>query len=213
MRRLPQIAVLSLAAASFPTLFAQAIEFEANGLHYQALTRSGLTVMCATLQTNIREYSIVQVTVTNGSPSSRTVKPEDFTFQRDGDSLPAMPARRVVQDFLNKAGRNDVIRLVKTYETALYGLPRFSSTNGYEQRREAAHAEVDSARLKAAAAASAIAFVSTRLAPGESTDGAVFFSTQGKPLGTGTLVMVTGTERFEFEVGGDKHPGELKQRP
>lgn len=213
MGRLPRVAVLGLAAAGFSTLFAQVIEFESNGLHYQALTRSGLTVMAAPLPANVREYSIVQVTVTNGSPSTRTVKPEDFSFQRDGGVIAAMPARRVVEEFLNRAGRNDVIRLVKTYETALYGLPRFASTNGYEQRREAAHAEVSSARLKAAAAASAIAFVATRLAPGQSTDGAVFFATQGKPLGTGKLVMVTGGERFEFEVGGDRHPGELQRRP
>lgn len=212
MGRLPQIAVLSLAFAGVFVSSGQAIEFESNGLRYQALTRSGLTVMAAPLPTNVREYSIVQVTITNGSPSTRTVKPEDFSFRREGDAIAAMPARRVVEEFLNRAGRNDVIRLVKTYETALYGLPRFASTNGYEQRREAAHAEVTSARLKAAAAASAIAFVSTRLAPGQSTDGAVFFATQGKPLGTGKLVMLTGGERFEFEVGGDRHPGELQRR-
>ena len=70
-------------------------------------------------------------------------------------SVPATAARVVVQQFLDKGGRNDVIRLVGTYEVGLYGMSRFQSTSGYEQRRQAALAEVSSSRLKAAAAASA----------------------------------------------------------
>ena len=66
--------------------------------------------------------------------------------------------------------------------------------------------------MKAAAAASAIVFVTTRLAPGGSTDGAIFFVTQGRPLGTGKLIATPGVERFEFELNGLKHPGELKIR-
>jgi hypothetical protein len=46
-----------------------------------------------------------------------------------------------------------------------------------------------------------------------STDGAVFFPTQGKPLGAGKLVVTPGAERFEFELGGLSHPGALKSRP
>jgi hypothetical protein len=67
--------------------------------------------------------------------------------------------------------------------------------------------------MKAAAAASAIILVPTRLQPGESTDGALFFVAQGKPLGEGRLVATVGSERFEFLVGGYKHPGELVRRP
>jgi hypothetical protein len=55
-----------------------------------------------------------------------------------------------------------------------------------------------STKLKAAATASALAMVQTKLAPGESTDGAVFFSTGGKPLGPGRLVVRTNTDVFEF---------------
>jgi hypothetical protein len=36
------------------------------------------------------------------------------------------------------------------------------------------------------------------LAQGESTDGAVFFVTEGKPLGPGHLVVRTNTDLFEF---------------
>ncbi len=195
-------------------LYSQAIEFESNGLKYQTMTREGLTIMFAPLPAQVKAYAVLQVAVSNGSPSARTVKPEDFRFERaDGTVLAASPARYVVQQFLDKGGRNDVIKLVGTYELGLYGLSRFQSTNGYEQRRQAALAEVTSSKLKAAAAASAIVLVPTRLQPGESTDGAIFFVAPGKQLGEGKLVATVGTERFEFQVGGFKHQGELTRRP
>jgi hypothetical protein len=198
----------------FTPLRGQAIEFESNGLKYQTLTRDGVTIMFAPLPAQVREYVVLQLAVSNGSPSNRTIKAEDFRFIRaDGSVIAATPARNVVQQFLDKGGRNDVIKLVGTYEMGLYGLSRFQSTNGYEQRRQAALAEVSSSKLKSAAAASAIVFVTTKLLPGESTDGAVFFPTQGQPLGEGRLVALVGTAQFEFTVGGLKHPGELLRRP
>jgi hypothetical protein len=207
------LTILPLAACLSP-LRAQPIEFESGGLRYQTMSQGGLTIMFAQLPVQVRDYVVLQVAVSNGSPSARTVKPEDFRFERaDGTVLPASPARNVVLGFLQRAGRNDVIRLVSTYELGLYGLSRFQSTNGYEQRRQAALAEVSSSRLKAAAAASAIVLVQTKLNPGESTDGAVFFAAAGRPLGPGKLVATPGVERFEFEVGGDRHPGELIRRP
>ncbi|WP_321476302.1 hypothetical protein [uncultured Paludibaculum sp.] len=207
-------ALLAALAWSVCPLFGQAIEFESNGLKYQTLTRSGLTVMFAPLPANLKEYAVLQVAISNGSPSARTVKPDDFRFVRsDGTVVPATPARNVVMQFLQRGGRNDVIKLVGTYEVGLYGLSRFQSTNGYEQRRQAALAEVGSSKIKAAAAASAIVLVATKLGAGESTDGALFFETQGRPLGAGKLMAVIGVERYEFEIGGLKHPGELMQRP
>jgi hypothetical protein len=53
-------------------------------------------------------------------------------------------------------------------------------------------------KLRAMAAASALALVQTRLAPGESTDGAVFFVNDAKPLGPGHLVVRTNTDVFDF---------------
>lgn len=206
-------AIAALAVCAHTLAMAQAIEFESNGLRYQTLTRAGVTIMFAEMPIQVREYAVIQVAISNGSPSVRTVKPGDFRFVRaDGRETPASEARAVVTQFLAKAGRNDVIKLVGTYELGLYGLGRFRSTSGYEQRRQAALAEVNSARLKAAAAASAIAFAPTRLAPGESTDGAVFFPNMGKPLGAGKMIVTPGAERFEFELGGLKHPGALQQR-
>jgi hypothetical protein len=156
--------------------------------------------MFAHLPAHVREYTIVQVAVSNGSAGPYTIKPEDFTFVRsDGNVIRAAGARAVVSMLIDKGGRNDVIRLVSTYESAIYGMSRLRPTNGYEQRRQAALAEVTNTRLKAAAAASAIAMVQTRLMPGQSTDGAVFFPSDGKQLGSGRLVVRTNTDTFEFK--------------
>lgn len=175
----------------------QVIEFESGGLKYKTLTRNGVTIMFASLPANVREYSIIQVAVSNGSNDSCALKIADFRFERaDGSSIQPMNPRIVVNELIEKAGRNDVIRLVGTYEMGLYGLTRIQSTNGYEQRRQAAFAELTSAKVKAAAAASAIAFVDTRLKPGETTDGAIFYATSGKPLGPGRLVVRAAGEIF-----------------
>jgi hypothetical protein len=99
---------------------------------------------------------------------------------------------------IQKGGRNDVIKIVSTYEASLYGISRMRSTNGYEVRRRNALAEVSSTRLKAAAAASAIAFIETKLSPGQSTDGAVFLPADGKPLAKGRLTVHTSVGLFVF---------------
>ena len=98
-----------------------------------------------------------------------------------------------------------VIKLIAAYEASLYGNAQIHSTNGYEVRRQNAFAEIGSARLKAAAAASAIAMVTTKLAPGQSTDGAVFFPNQGKPFGTGRVIVNAAGEMFVFPIETD-HP-------
>ena len=195
-------------AAPFPILLlslalacqAQVIRFESGGLQYQTVTKNGVTVMFAPLPIQVREYSILQVAVSNGSKISWNFKPEEFMFVRnDGAVIGAASARQVVGKLIEKGGRGDVIKLVQTYELSLYGLTRYKSTNGYEQRRQAAFAEVSSTKIKAAAAASAIAFPTVKLLPGQSTDGAVFYPTAGKGLGTGRLRLQAAGEVFEFE--------------
>lgn len=179
---------------------AQVIEFESGGLKYQTLTKQGVTIMFAEMPVHVREWSILQLAVSNGSSREISLNPENLTFHRkDGTVLRGIPAGSVIRSLMDRAGRNDVIRLVSTYELGLYGMERFRSTNGYEQRRQNALAEVGSTRLKAAAAASAIAFVASKLKPGESTDGAVFFATSGRPLGPGRLVVATAGQTFEFD--------------
>jgi hypothetical protein len=177
---------------------AQVIEFESNGLKYQTLTKSGVTIMFATLPQRLHEYVILQVAVSNGSKAPYVIRPEDFTFVHlDGAVLRASAAREVVALLEQKGSGSDVIKLITSYENSISGNQQLKSTNGYEQRRQSVLA-MGSVKLKAAAAASALALIQTKLMPGESTDGAVFFPTEGKVLGFGHLVVRTNTDIFDF---------------
>jgi len=199
---------LPLLALTAGVLSAQIIPFESNGLQYKTLTKGGVTVMFAYLPSHLKEYSIMQVSVANGSPIAWVVKPEDFTYHlQDGTVWQASPALTVVNTLLAKGTRHDVIKLVTTYERGIYGNINLQTTNGYESRRQSALAEGVSSRIKAGAAASAIALVPAKLQAGESTDGAVFFPSNGKLLGPGTLVVHTGGEIFEFPSEGEPVPG------
>jgi len=172
-------------------------------MDYEALTKEGITVMFAPLPPHIKEFSIMQVTITNGSLVSWTVKPSDFSFTRqDGAQLQPVSADEVVESLLQKASRNDVIKLQLLYENTIYALSNFRSTNGYEQRREAAMAQFVNRGFTAAAAASAITLVPTKLKPGDSTDGAVFFENRSKEksLGPGRFIAHTCGQTFTFET-------------
>ena len=128
-----------------------------------------------------------------------TIKPEDFSFAAsDGRVIAAAPAADVVNAILDHGSHSDLVKLVGTYETAIYGIPNMKLQNGYEKRREAALAEGTSAKFKAAAAASAIALVVVRIPPGQSTDGAVFFPAEGKNFPPGKVIVHSGGEVFEF---------------
>ncbi len=189
---------------ALPNASAQSpIDFESHGMEYEALTREGITVMFARLPPHIKDYNIIQVTVTNGSLVSWTVKPGDFTFVRqDGTVLPAVSADEVIESLLAKASRSDVIKLQLLYEDSIYALSNFRSTNGYEKRREAAMAQFVKPGFKAAVAASAITFSPMKLNPGDSTDGAVFFEnrTKEKALGPGRFIAHTCGEIFQFII-------------
>jgi hypothetical protein len=191
---------LALLLAS-PAGAQQIIDFESGGLKYKAMTRGGVTVMFSLLPLHIQDYAILQVAVSNGAPVSWSIKPEDCSFEKtDGQTVQAQSARAVVTRLIDKATRRDVIKLVTAYEASLYNNTQIRSTNGYEARRQNAFAEVSSTKLKAAAAASAIALVPTKLTPGQSTDGAVFYPNQGKPLGSGRVIINTAGETFVFPV-------------
>lgn len=180
---------------------AQIIEFESNGLKYQTLTKEGVTLMFAPIPSHVRGYAILQVAVQNGSPVTWTVKPEDFSIHSDdGTVIPATPAREVVNEMIDKAGRGDVIKLVTAYESTLYGNSRYKATNGYEARRQNALATLGSNKLQAAAAASAIVMVPTKLKSGGSTDGAVFFPMSAKTVGSGKLFVRAAGAVFEFPM-------------
>jgi hypothetical protein len=207
MNRRAGPAILALYLCGLPA-FAQVIEFESNGLKYQTLSRNGITVMFAHLPNHLHEYASIQVAVSNGSKAPYIIRPEDFSYEIEGGaSIRAVPAKTVIAMLMQKGSGADVVKLITTYESGLYGNPRLKSTNGYESRRQAALAW-NSTKLKAAAAASALAFVQTKLAPAESPDGAVFFATEGKPLTGGRVVVRTNTDTFQFNPEAPSaHPG------
>jgi hypothetical protein len=195
-----------LLAVSLPPLRAQQIiDFESGGLKYKAMTRGGVTVMFSLLPLRIRDYAVLQVAVSNGAPVSWTIKPEDCSFEKaDGATIRAEAAGAVISKLIRKATRGDVIKLVTAYEASLFNNTKIRSTNGYEVRRQNAFAEVSSTKIKAAAAASAIALAATKLSPGQSTDGAVFYPNQGKPLGSGRVIVNVAGETFVFPVEGEE---------
>lgn len=198
-RWLPVVCTAVALASSAP---AQVIEFESNGLKYHALTRNELTLMVAWLPATVRDFFVLQVAVSNGGSTPQVLKPEDFLLVReDGVEITALPARTVVNALMDRASRGDVVRLITTYEHGIYGNTQYKSTNGYEQRRQSALAEFTSTRVRAAAAASAIAFVQMKLAPGQSTDGAIFFPTTGRITGpAGTVRVRAGGALYEFPL-------------
>ena len=176
----------------------QVIEFLSNALPYQALTRKGLTVMYAPLPLAVGDFAVFQVAFSNGSGQDWLLQPTDFFFESDGGRrLQAASEYTVIYELYRSAGRSAVIKLQTAYEKAIYQNQRIRSNNGYEQRRRSALA-FGPKGVKAAAAASAIALVRTKLHSGDSTDGAVFFPKKGRDLGPGRIVARIGDETFEF---------------
>ncbi len=181
------------------------VDFESHGFHYQAVTKGGVTVMFAPLPAHVKNWEIIQIAVTNGSPVSWVIRPTDFTYTRvDGTALQPTSADEVVASLLDKAKRTDVVKLQLIYEQGIYSVSNYKSTNGYEQRREAAMTQFVNARFKAAAEASAITFVATKLKPGDSTDGAIFFEDRTRDkehvLGEGRLTVRTAGETYDFDI-------------
>ena len=188
------------AAAMGTAARAQVIEYESNGQKYQTATRRGLTVIVTHLPNHIAGFGLIQVSISNGSQIYWTVKPEAFSYVRPDGATSGLGADQVVDLLLDHASHADVVKLVTSYEAALYGIPHMRSTNGYEQRRQNAMAYGMSTRFKAAATASAIALGTTRLQPTQSTDGAVFVPLNHdlKALTGGHIVFRCEGETFEF---------------
>ena len=191
--------VWAMALVGIASGCAQVIEFEQNGLKYQTLTRADVTVMFAHMPQHLKGYSMLQAAISNGSKLPCTVRPEDFTYIRhENQMLPATPANDIVKMLMDRGDHEDVVKLTLAYESVLYGFDRMKFTNGYEVRRQNFLTYGISARLKAAAEASAIVLVATKLKPGESTDGAVFFRNDSKTLTGGHINFRVSGEVFNF---------------
>jgi hypothetical protein len=178
-------AIAGMIALTAAKAVAQVIEYEANGQKYQTLSRRGLTIIVTHLPNHVAGFGLMQVSVANGSTVYWTVQPEDFSYVKAGSP----PLNAISAD-----------QLVTSYEATLYGIPHMRSTNGYEQRRQNAMSMGVSAKLEAAAMASAIALAKTRIPAGQSTDGAIFFqlSRDMKTLSGGKVVVQAEGETFEF---------------
>jgi hypothetical protein len=177
---------------------AQVIEFEQNGLKYQTLTHGDVTVMYAHMPQHLKGYAMLQAAIANGSKLPCTVRPEDFSYVRAGQDIPATPATSIVKMLMDRGDHEDVVKLTLAYESVLYGFNRMKFTNGYELRRQNFLSYGVSAKLKAAAEASAIVLVPTKLRPGESTDGALFFRNDAKTLTGGHITFRVSGEVFNF---------------
>lgn len=203
MRGLVLVVTVCLAAAGL----GQSIQFESGGLQYQAQTRGGVTVMVAPLQSRILGYSIIQVAISNGSPDPHKILPEKFRFERaSGAPVQALSARAVVTAVLNRAGRDDIGKLVGIYESALFGSQNLELRHGYESRRKDAMTMGGGSKVRAAAAAAAVVLGTTTLESGETVDGAVFLPTQNKPLGGGKLIVDAAAQHFEFTIEPPRAP-------
>ena len=180
---------------------AQVIEYEAGGRRYQTLTRNGLTVIMTHLPAHVAGFALVQVSIENGSGIYWSIQPEAFSYVRTAGPLNAISAGQVIDVLLEHGNHNDVVKLVTSYEAALYGIPGMRANNGFEQRRQNALSTGTSPKLQAAAMASAIALASARVAPGQSTDGAVFIPVgrDNKTLSGGRLVFRAEGQVFEFK--------------
>lgn len=195
--RLRTLAAAILAATAI-TLPAQVIQFRSNGMDYQVLTKDGLTLMCAPMPLKINRYALMHVAISNGSESTWQVDAADFSFEyADGTVVQAMSEQRVIGEFFRAAKRSELVKLQSAYEKALYNNQYIRPNNGYEKRRLSALA-IGPKGLKASAAAAAITFVSGKLGPGDSTDGALFFPTSGRQLGVGRVVARLDEQEFEF---------------
>ena len=195
-----RLAALAATVILAVAALAQVIEYETDGQKYQTLTRKGLTVIITHLPVEVAGYALVQVSIANGSQIHWTVKPDEFQYVRGPETITALTADDVVNVMLTHASSNDVVKLITSYEKSLYAIPNMRSNNGYEQRRQGALAFGGSAKLRAAAAASAITLAQVRMAPGESTDGAVFMRLPKdmKTLAGGHVVLHSENETFEF---------------
>src|SRR5579863_4397167 len=88
--------ILALLAAC-PCARSQVIEYTSNGMKYQTLTRSGVTVIYTHLPVRIHEYAVVQAAISNGSNAPYVIRPDDFSFvHTDGAVAKAVSARTII---------------------------------------------------------------------------------------------------------------------
>src|ERR1700691_4854961 len=79
-------AVAYVANPVTPRIYGQVIEYEANGLKYQTLSRKGLTIIVTRMPNHVAGFGLFQISISNGSEIYWTVKPEDFYYSKPDES-------------------------------------------------------------------------------------------------------------------------------
>src|SRR5438067_9738630 len=107
LRRTRLFVVLAAALLLATLAAAQVIEYEANGLKYQTLSRQGLTVIVTRMPNHVAGFGLFQVSISNGSDHYWVVQPEDFAYTKQDMPLTAIPAGQVVDVLLDKGSHSD----------------------------------------------------------------------------------------------------------
>src|ERR1035438_768279 len=94
-RQLRRFAVTSAALWAAAHVYGQVIEYEANGLKYQTLSRKGLTLIVTRMPNHVAGFGLFQVSISNGSEIYWTVQPEDFTYVKQDVSMAAISAGQI----------------------------------------------------------------------------------------------------------------------
>src|SRR3954447_11203148 len=102
LRRMRRLFALCAALLTAAAGFAQVIEYEANGLKYQTLSRQGLTVIVTHMPNHVAGFGLFQVSISNGSDKYWMVQPEDFSYIKQEVPMTAISAGQVVDVLLDK---------------------------------------------------------------------------------------------------------------
>src|SRR6202166_2246279 len=93
---LRRVALVFLALSATALLSGQVIEYEANGLKYQTLSRKGLTVIITHMPNHVAGFGLIQISISNGSGMYWMVQPEDFSYIKNEMPMTAISAGQVV---------------------------------------------------------------------------------------------------------------------
>src|ERR1700743_2063193 len=129
-RRTSWLLLIAMVLCTAAFVCAQVIEYEVNGMKYQTLSRQGLTVIVTRMPNHVAGFGLVQVSISNGSDKYWTVDPEGFTYVSPVASAMGISAGQVVHVLPDKGSHADGVKLVKSYENALYAIPHMRTNNG-----------------------------------------------------------------------------------
>src|ERR1700690_2279618 len=93
----PRVAIIAGALIAGILLSGQVIEYEANGMKYQTLSRKGLTVIITHMPNHVAGFGLIQISISNGSDMYWMVQPEDFAYIKNDTPMTAISAGQIVE--------------------------------------------------------------------------------------------------------------------